>query len=334
MNRLKLKNRFDGSLIYGARDFQEKTGRLRGNTNAPFGQRIFEKYGDNKTGFIKKEFLEYRHCLCLKDKSVELFTKHGLTYHLCAECDYIYVNPILREKILMEFYFKEETWYNVLQNDIQQEMDELKFSYGLDLIENHINNGSLLDVGSGTGHFISIASKRGWECLGIEFNKKVVEDSIKNELQVVDEELGSNFFDNKEFKLITMWEVLEHLKDPRLIVQRCNQLLSPNGLLFILVPNTDSLLNRILHEKSGSFTPHCHISMFNPRSLKNLLMEENFDILECETLMSELNNIKNHLSYQSAYSGETLKDFDFLTPQFLHDNLLGCKLLMIARKVL
>ena len=336
MDKLKLKNKFDGSLIYGAKEFQEKTGRLPGNTDKPFGLKIIEKFGDQTTNRIKSKFLELRGCcpLCKSNNTSELFLKHGFSHHLCQDCGFLYVDPILKDDVLMEFYVNYERWHNVLQSEIQQKMDHLKFSYGLDLIEMYApNRGSLLDVGSGTGHFMKSAKERGWDCLGIEFNQKEIDISINEGLDIVQEEIVSTFFDNKSYSIITMWEVLEHLKDPRAIVRRTYELLQPNGLLFILVPNRDSFVNRILHEKSGSFTPHSHISMFNHETLSNLLIEESFKIVESETIISEINNIINHLEYENAYQGQATNTLNFLTPEFIHENMLGCKLLTIAKKL-
>ena len=331
MDRLKEKNKFDGSLKYGAKEFQKETGR-----DKPFGLKIFEKYGDAKTGLIKNEFVEKRgFCPLCSDKNINnLFLKHGLRYHLCNDCGFYFVDPILKDDVLMDFYKNEETWYNVLQSEIQQEMDDLKFNYGLDIIKNYKDKGTLLDIGSGSGQFIKIANKRDWNCSGIEFNSLEVEYALKEGLDIIQEELESPYFDNKTYDMICMWEVLEHLKHPREIVKRSMNLLNSGGLLFILVPNRDSLLNRILHEKSGSFTPHCHISMFNELTLCNLLIQEGFKILESETIISEKNNILNHLNYENAYFGNARNNLNFIDPKFIHSNMLGCKLLVLAEKIL
>jgi SAM-dependent methyltransferase len=333
LNKLEQKNAFDGSLVFGAKKFQSITGRLEINEKKPIDLEVFEKFGDKKTGRIKSNYLEERPCLCDKKQYREVFNKYGFTYILCKNCGLFFVNPILKDETLMDFYENEQTWLNVLQNPMQQKMDKLKFSYGLDLIELNIQRGTLLDVGSGTGHFMRIANDRGWKSLGIEFNKKEIELSIKEGLEIVDKKLEDPFFNKKKFKLITMWEVLEHLKDPKEIIKRSYELIEPGGLILILVPNRDSLLNRILHEKSETLTPHCHISMFNNVTLNNLLINEGFSILETETVVSELDNISNHLNYDNAYNGETPKALNFLTPEFIHSNMLGCKLLTIAQKV-
>ena len=75
MDRLKKKNKFDGSLIYGAKEFQKETGRLPSNKDKPFGLKIFEKYGDFNTGLIKDGFVEKRgKCpLCSSKNIKELF---------------------------------------------------------------------------------------------------------------------------------------------------------------------------------------------------------------------------------------------------------------------
>jgi 2-polyprenyl-3-methyl-5-hydroxy-6-metoxy-1,4-benzoquinol methylase len=101
-------------------------------------------------------------------------------------------------------------------------------------------SGRLLDFGSGLGFFLkAMARHENWEAFGCEIAPGAVRFAretlaIKNvscgRLENMDFQFGS-------FDLITMWDVLEHLSEPRLVLRRCHDLLKEGGRLFIRTPN-------------------------------------------------------------------------------------------------
>ena len=45
-----------------------------------------------------------------------------------------------------------------------------------------------------------------------------------------------------------MWNLFEHLDDPRKMLLNIKKILEPNGLVFVLVPNINGLVNTILEK--------------------------------------------------------------------------------------
>ncbi|MDR3204164.1 MAG: class I SAM-dependent methyltransferase [Deltaproteobacteria bacterium] len=324
--RLNRKNAFDASLVVGTAKFNRETGRID-KPRPPFSQFI-----DPTTGLIQLDMLRPRNCpVCDAPPKQGLFVKDGFRHVRCPNCDLIYVSLILREDLMIKFWREELSWMSVLTSAPQMSLDKLKYAYGLDLVANYLSGVKLLDIGAGTGSFLKQAQERGWETTGIELNTESVENLLKEGMRVIVKPLEIADLPSKSFDLVSMWEVLEHLADIRSILQEAKRLLVSDGLLLLLVPNAGSLVTRVLHEKSDTFGGHSHLNHFNLKSLTTLLTNLNFEIVELETVVTELGTINNHLNFEDPYLGEASHFFPFLTPEFIHQNLLGSRLLVIAR---
>lgn len=325
--RLERKNAFDGSLVMGTAAFNRSTGRLT-SKDKPFYWAI-----DPETGLVRSDLTRARSCpVCDSPPQRGLFVKDGFRHVLCPQCGTIYVSLILREDVSEKFWREEMAWMGVLNSSPQMEIDRLKYQYGLDLVQDRTPGKKLLDVGSGPGGFVRLAESQGWEASALELNLESSQKLVDDGFDVIVKQLEMADLPDATFDLIAMWEVLEHLAEPKPTLSELKRLLSPGGLLLILVPNAGSLVSRLLHEKSNTFGGHSHLNHFNAASLTRLVEHYGFVVEELETIITELGTINNYLAYDDPYSGEAKAFSDILTPQLIHENLWGSRLLLIARK--
>ncbi len=110
-----------------------------------------------------------------------------------------------------------------------------------------------------------------------------------------------------------------------------HRILIKGGIIGILVPNIDAIANRILHEKSSTFSGDVHINLFSNKTMKKILEETGFEIIECETVLTNIDLINNYLNYENPFFGTGQPVLSFLTPEFIHRNLMGYLLFVIAR---
>jgi len=332
-----MREKHDAASQIGSREFQKRTGRIEHEDRME--QHVKELLMDNN-GKLKKDILEHTTCpVCEADNYEELFQRWGFTYVRCNKCSMMYVNPMLNEE-MVDFEYEtgyEEDWVHMLLNPTQREFDNPKFFNGIKTIEKVIETkGKILDVGCATGHFLEICKERGWDVTGVELTKSAVEHCRKIGLNVIDKKLHEAEFEEKSFDAITLWDALEHIPKPKEILKEVRKLLKDGGVLLVMVPNGGSLAARILQEKCNMFSGFAHINIFNPTTLKRVLLESGFEVKHMETIISEINIINNYLNYEHPYAGNSeeknnILGFPQLNEKFIHDNLLGYKIISVSK---
>ncbi|WP_096736294.1 class I SAM-dependent methyltransferase [Brachyspira sp. G79] len=149
---------------------------------------------------------------------------------MCPKCKFEFMNPIPTDEEIKNIYSKNYFGSWGIGDGETKEVANMKkdtFKHILNGITPYVKSGNILDVGTATGFLLEEAQKLGFEPYGIEISEyassiaksKFGEDKIYNgtlETQVFKE----NFFD-----LITMCDVIEHVKDP------INTLIIANKLL-------------------------------------------------------------------------------------------------------
>jgi 2-polyprenyl-3-methyl-5-hydroxy-6-metoxy-1,4-benzoquinol methylase len=137
----------------------------------------------------------------------------------------------------------------------------------------------VLDVGCGNGDFLTAATEVGYTGLGIDISAAAVARCQERGLhaEVMD---FTGLQERDRFDLITMWDVVEHLPDPNVFINRAFQLLRPGGYLLIKTPRVSSLtvqVVKIFPRLAGTLlqTPN-HIQFFNRSTFATLLDNNGF----------------------------------------------------------
>jgi SAM-dependent methyltransferase len=101
---------------------------------------------------------------------------------------------------------------------------------------------------------------------------------------LLDLDLGSG-----KFEVVTLWHVLEHLRDPDAALARIASLLAPGGWLFLAVPNHESWQARAYAAHWFHLDPPRHLYGFGPHSIQPLLQKHGFEIIQLSTWSLEQN---------------------------------------------
>ena len=150
--------------------------------------------------------------------------------------------------------------------------------------ETGLKNGSLLDVGSGTGHFASAMKKADWKVTGLEPDEGA-RDVASKEHSIELLPSGELFnLSEKRFNAITLWHVLEHVHDVKKYMQTFKKLLADTGRLFIAVPNYKSYDAEKYKEYWAAYDVPRHLYHFTPQTMQWLMKECGLTIVDVKPM--------------------------------------------------
>lgn len=145
----------------------------------------------------------------------------------------------------------------------------------LHLIHSLSSKGTLLDIGAGTGEFLLICKKNGWQVTGIEPSDKAKTIAQKKGIHI---ETALGGLPDHAFDVITMWHVLEHVPDLNHQLDELKRLLKPNGTIIIAVPNFNSLDAKLYQEYWAAYDVPIHLWHFSKTAIQKIFATKEMEL--------------------------------------------------------
>ena len=137
--------------------------------------------------------------------------------------------------------------------------------------------GRAMDIGTGEGSFLKLLLGAGYESVvGIEPSKAPI-DCADEYIRpfIVNDVFTAESYDDESFDLITLFQTLEHIPEPKKLVSDVYRLLKRGGCLFVVCHDYRSVVNRLLGTKSPIYDIE-HLHLFSASSLRKLLVDSGF----------------------------------------------------------
>ncbi|HRH59137.1 MAG TPA: class I SAM-dependent methyltransferase [Chitinophagaceae bacterium] len=139
---------------------------------------------------------------------------------------------------------------------------------------------SLLDLGAGTGAFASVMQQAGWQVTALEPDATARENALKHHgMQLHEMEILMQL-QPKEFDVITLWHVLEHVHLLHEYVEQLYTVLKDDGCLIVAVPNYTSYDATLYKEYWAAYDVPRHLYHFSPLSVQQLMQQHGFAIVQ------------------------------------------------------
>jgi 2-polyprenyl-3-methyl-5-hydroxy-6-metoxy-1,4-benzoquinol methylase len=231
--------------------------------------------------------------LCGSNRQVILFrraspntrTRQEFTLVQCMECGLKYIKESRSQEEAklfgVEFFSGGENavWNYNYSDYCRHEANHMRVANErLDKIESLSHVGTILDVGCAMGFFLREAERRGWRGYGVDVSEHACQYA-KNVmgLNVEAVELKDAGFQGEFFDVITMWSVIEYMKDPLTNLLEAFRTLKNNGLLIIETPDVDSVRYRLFPGDWSWFAPPLRLYYFSKRTLAMMLRRAGFE---------------------------------------------------------
>lgn len=179
-----------------------------------------------------------------------------------------------------------ENFYETREFDLEKTGKiNARYTNSLERIETlnkYADLNNLCDVGCGEGVFLKALIDLGYSnIVGLEPSKKVHNFATQNKLKIIKggiEDLSKSFLGENGIHTITMFHVIEHLKDPSEVLKMIRDLFSKGDKLIIETPNMDSYIFRKNNYEHEIICLE-HLYYFNKSNLEKLLERSGFRII-------------------------------------------------------
>lgn len=208
------------------------------------------------------------------------FTVAGHDLHTCGRCATLFVAPLPPDDVLAAFYRSAEPELGSrLCWECSSRHSHATWARALAQISG-TEGGAVLDVGCGTGQFLEFAKGQDVGPLhGLELAPAAAaaarqrSGATVHERGVLDSGLPAETFGG-----VTLWDVLEHLPDPRAALRSVRTLLRPGGTVVIGTPNRRGVSLRLLGRRSSAICPPEHLFVATARGLRLALAGEGLEV--------------------------------------------------------
>jgi SAM-dependent methyltransferase len=150
----------------------------------------------------------------------------------------------------------------------------------LRLLARYVEAGELLDVGTAAGFFVDEAGRAGWTASGIDIAPSMVEWGRRElGVRLIATDLAGLPLEPGSLDAVTMWDYIEHSRDPQSDIRSAHRFLRPGGLLAMSTGDIATPAARISGSRWHLLTPRHHNYFFSADTLRQLLEANGFDIL-------------------------------------------------------
>lgn len=210
-----------------------------------------------------------------------LYEVAGYPIVRCRECGLVFVGGEARPQELLALY--DEAYYEDAEQPgydgyfAAEPRKRLHDRTLLDLIERRRRPGSLMEIGCAYGYFLDEARRRGWQVSGVEPSAHAARHAREAlGLDVSERPFSELAVKRESIDVIALWDVIEHLPNPRETLERARDWLRPGGLLALSTGNVESLAARLHGADWSLMTPPWHQFYFSRRTLRALLGQLGF----------------------------------------------------------
>lgn len=196
-------------------------------------------------------------------------TENGYDGRKCSGCNLVFISPRPSLHDISNLYGHDQAHVS-LKIHLEARLQNLYHDrHVLRILKRYKKAGTLLEIGSGVGHFLHEARRQGFDALGTELNPLQAE-LIQQTGVPCERATISEAFPERKFDIIYHCDVLSHLHDPIADIQAMSDRLNEGGIMIFETGNFGDVRCKYYSEYSHLQYPD-HLFFFSDKSIRELL---------------------------------------------------------------
>lgn len=222
-------------------------------------------------------------CVCKNADPTEFtlkYQKENFAVVTCNKCSLHFIPPYYRKQIKYTQYKNSDvtTAVRAGNNWIKIQRHKLRFKF----IQRFIKQGKLFDLGAGWGHFMLAGKELGYDVYGVEISEQPYLYCVNDLKLPVDHIDFFEMDESKQFDVVTMWDVLEHIDKANEFVAKVSKLTKPGGYLFLQVPQIDSYFAK-RHKDNWKMMGLDHVNYFGKKTIEQILANNGYELVNIKS---------------------------------------------------
>jgi SAM-dependent methyltransferase len=192
----------------------------------------------------------------------------------CLDCNMIFESPRYDSQTIVNGYMVSREG----DHDSQYPMRVFSFYRTLKKHAKHLPapGARVLDIGTAGGAFLDAAKQFGYDAYGMEPSADLVDRGTARGLQIEQGTIENHTFGRESFDLVCLWDVIEHLPDPKSSLVEIRNLLKPNGILLINYPDIGTWQAKLAGKRFW-WILSVHLHHFTRASIRNICSRTGFE---------------------------------------------------------
>ena len=289
------------------------------------------------------------NCPACDAKGSYTFTKHGFAYEECEACQTLFVSPRPPAAAFARYYQESDsvrywasTFYKATAEARREKLWKPKAAMIQQLVLRFASlEHRLVDIGGGYGIFAEEYERiSGQRVLVIEPGPELASVCREKRLDVLEafmEDVSPSQLGDPPRAFVS-FELFEHLHDPRAFLRHVYDLMRPGDLFLFTTLSGTGVDIQALWEDSKSVSPPHHLNFLNPKSIRRLLEDVGYDVLETSTpgkldidiLCSNASHIKDR--FWRTFVAQATEEERGAMQAFIAENGLSSHMLIVCRK--
>lgn len=133
----------------------------------------------------------------------------------------------------------------------------------------------MLDIGTAGGAFLDAAKQFGYNAYGMEPSEDLVARGKARGLKIEQGTIENHRFEHASFDMVCLWDVIEHLPDPRMALVEIKKLLKPDGILLINYPDIGTWQAKLFGKKYW-WILSVHLHHFTKETIRDICLRTGF----------------------------------------------------------